>query len=454
MPAAAHPVRQRGQALPFAVFLLIASTAVMLFSLNAGQVTVEKTRITNAADAAAYSAGVTLARALNYGGYTNRAMIANEVAVAQAVSAASWTNYALNTMTVGPRERIAFRVGWVIPADDMSRWLQLEAAFIGGTVADYYSGGSFSEGAERFAQLVNVAAGAIVGASSVAAHALSASQTTLYATLAADVALGDSPMAAAARQVAQTMDPAFETQIVPASVTALGFVRRYSDGDRARTRDTVMASLDEFTRGRNWDIRQQVPLTRARIERRGSTMMTDDFEGWVSQDSMVARWRTLTWRGWRDREEQLAESAVVAGTWDAQSSNTITDYAAEFGAGASAYLGLPAYFDLHDLSAAAGTDSTGLTILVEKARAALQTSGNALQARQEGRLDLYQGEPLAGRLAALSRVEVYFARPTPRADGRDELASLFNPFWEVRLVQPNAVDRAFMAARQGLESLP
>ena len=121
MPTAAHPVRQRGQALPFAVFLLIASTAVMLFSLNAGQVTVEKTRITNAADAAAYSAGVTLARALNYGGYTNRAMIANEVAVAQAVSAASWTNYALNTMTVGPRERIAFRVGWVIPADDMSR---------------------------------------------------------------------------------------------------------------------------------------------------------------------------------------------------------------------------------------------------------------------------------------------------------------------------------------------
>lgn len=42
----------------------------------------------------AYSAGVMHARAMNFKAYGNRALIANEVLVAQMVSLSSWAQYA------------------------------------------------------------------------------------------------------------------------------------------------------------------------------------------------------------------------------------------------------------------------------------------------------------------------------------------------------------------------
>ena len=61
--------------------------------VNAGKMLTEKIRVTNAADAAAYSAAVVEARALNYDAYLNRAMVANEMVIAQMVSLASWLDY-------------------------------------------------------------------------------------------------------------------------------------------------------------------------------------------------------------------------------------------------------------------------------------------------------------------------------------------------------------------------
>ena len=44
-------------------------------------------------------------------------------------------------------------------------------------------------------------------------------------------------------------------------------------------------------------------------------------------------------------------------------------------------------------------------------------------------------------LWALSAAEVYFRRPAD-APARVEYASLFNPYWQVRLAAPTAADRA------------
>jgi redox-regulated HSP33 family molecular chaperone len=60
---------------------------------NGGQLVQEKLRLTNTADAVAYSAGVFEARMLNYDAYTNRAIIANQIAIGQAVGLASWAKY-------------------------------------------------------------------------------------------------------------------------------------------------------------------------------------------------------------------------------------------------------------------------------------------------------------------------------------------------------------------------
>ncbi|CAN5714613.1 hypothetical protein BH11PSE12_BH11PSE12_33790 [soil metagenome] len=60
-----------------------------------GQQSINKMKLQNTADAAAYSAVMAEARDYNFSAYTNRAIIANQVAVAQVVGLTSWSrNYA------------------------------------------------------------------------------------------------------------------------------------------------------------------------------------------------------------------------------------------------------------------------------------------------------------------------------------------------------------------------
>ncbi|HTH95269.1 MAG TPA: pilus assembly protein TadG-related protein [Rhodocyclaceae bacterium] len=71
----------------FAALLMILGLYAM-YGMNS-QV-VEKIRLQNTADAAAYSAAIIEARDYNFSAYTNRAMVANQVAVAQFVGLTSW----------------------------------------------------------------------------------------------------------------------------------------------------------------------------------------------------------------------------------------------------------------------------------------------------------------------------------------------------------------------------
>tara|TARA_R110002072_G_scaffold32211_5_gene98610 strand:+ start:2094 stop:4115 length:2022 start_codon:yes stop_codon:yes gene_type:complete len=82
--------KQRGQAAVF-VILFSAILLVAAFSLfKTGKITTNKMQLQNAADAAAYSMSVVEARDLNFASYMNRAIVANEVGIAQFVGLASW----------------------------------------------------------------------------------------------------------------------------------------------------------------------------------------------------------------------------------------------------------------------------------------------------------------------------------------------------------------------------
>src|SRR5437870_4215639 len=85
--------RQRGQAILWFLTTAAACCAVFALVYNVGQVTNEKEKIVNAADASAISGALTEARILNFEAYTNRALIANEVSIAQLVSLDSWFEY-------------------------------------------------------------------------------------------------------------------------------------------------------------------------------------------------------------------------------------------------------------------------------------------------------------------------------------------------------------------------
>ncbi|MDX1518678.1 MAG: pilus assembly protein TadG-related protein, partial [Gammaproteobacteria bacterium] len=80
----------RGQAAVFVLLFLGVLTLSLVFVYKAGKVTTERMQVQNAADAVAYSVSTIEARDLNFIAYTNRAMIANEVAIGQMVGLASW----------------------------------------------------------------------------------------------------------------------------------------------------------------------------------------------------------------------------------------------------------------------------------------------------------------------------------------------------------------------------
>lgn len=79
--------------------LLFAAAAALasLLLFNSGMLANTKTQLQNAADAGAYSGAVMLARDHNFAAYANRAMVANQVAVAQLVSLDSYLEDAAST---------------------------------------------------------------------------------------------------------------------------------------------------------------------------------------------------------------------------------------------------------------------------------------------------------------------------------------------------------------------
>ncbi len=107
--------KQRGQALIFVTVTALAMILALLVMFNMGQVTTEKMRLQNTADAAAYSSALAQARDYNFSAYLNRGMIANDAAVAQLVGLASWgRNYydTFNRLTTDVDKKYAGKVNF------------------------------------------------------------------------------------------------------------------------------------------------------------------------------------------------------------------------------------------------------------------------------------------------------------------------------------------------------
>jgi len=81
---------------------LLMVTCVVIFSVfNSGRAVNEKMNLVNAADATAYSGALVASRQLNFMAYTNRAMIANEVAIGHMVSFQAEVNLVEDALTEG-----------------------------------------------------------------------------------------------------------------------------------------------------------------------------------------------------------------------------------------------------------------------------------------------------------------------------------------------------------------
>ena len=86
LPHSARPaIGQRGQALVFALFTSVLVILALFAMYSMGGQTIEKIKLQNTPDAAAYSAALAEARDYKFSAYTNRAMVANKFGLAQFV---------------------------------------------------------------------------------------------------------------------------------------------------------------------------------------------------------------------------------------------------------------------------------------------------------------------------------------------------------------------------------
>lgn len=425
---------QEGQVLPLAVVCLFVVSLFLYYAVSSGRLVGEKIRVTNAADAAAYSAATVEARALNFSAYANRAIIANQVALVQALSLASWTNYFADLWI--NLDHASERLVALIPPDDLIRWGQLQATLVGEAYATVYGGVDPRE----IAQYVNYAAGAIVSAADLASQGLQVSEAAVRNSLrAAEFTGSGAQQLRLAAEAAQITDPSVTITIVPQSHDFDRFVKLYDRDERGRLADVVRRSRDEFSRERSWTLRNLLGfLGSKRIERTGNTDLAD-FDHWIAHDE--ATYRSSGGLFSSSKRETLAAGWAVVGGGP-QSGSTSADYSLP-----GLFAGLPGIYDLRDLGSP--QPRSGTSVYASKA-----ATDVGLAARPGGRLAVFDSRPPGGVVGALSRAEVFFERPDRRVDGKEESGSTFDPYWRVRLVPIVESDRAYAAIRQNGVVLP
>jgi len=464
--------RQRGQALVFGIFLLLAGLAGLFFLFDTGQVTAEKTRLVTTADAVAHGAGVMQARALNFDAYANRALVANEVLVAQMVSLSSWAQYA---------QTHAENLPWRFPecADPYGYGAAFGAAFRYGVLyaalcylTVQYAGDYIAQIAEQVPPLAE----AVVAAVEVNKAAILAAQTFLHAPGAFQVA-----RKSVMQEIADANYAGDGTVTASAQLAGdgwPGFTQHYQGDERGRFAEIskAAANSDAFVRGRSWNAVAVAPpfwewtcamaKRKNSVKRRGGTELIN-YDEWKAEDT-ESYWEVHNVGRWFPRCG-TDEQAIAYGEQQAHPYDADQDESAALLGGSPAtnpdahgyassdqwsnYTGLPSFYDLSPAQLKAGAPGPVLRLQVRLTRARDQI------ATPEGRSAIRQADDPAGsrrnvvayqsalsdgEMMASAAVEVWFARPPGstenawgKAQGKPvELASLFNPYWQVRLLDP------------------
>jgi len=396
--------RQSGQALVVALGLLLAGGAMLYAMFSAGQVAAAKQRLTDTADAAAWSAGLWRARVLNYHAYANRAIVANEVAIAQAVTLLAWAKY-FERLTLN-----AALLGKVFPVAEPVLTGVAEAAVLA------------REAAQLAAEVEIPARGAhAVGYKEI----LQASQEILHLSTQG---FGLNMVTA---EVARANDPAYFAWVLPdPSLGWQRFTHRAQTVDeRRRLADLVLASLDPFTSGpRSEDIHTPIPspcLNLMRLRKRGATTLSEDLDRWQAVDTLSFHTRSLRFLRCRESEALplgwgAAEAGAEASTLTANAGGVDINPRANALAGASitrfgSYAGIARVREL-DYESLANTrfPTSGLAVVARARAGAVATAGERRLAA--GRLVSPDGFAGDGRhLWALSASEC--CRTEQRAAG-------------------------------------
>jgi hypothetical protein len=430
---------QRGQVLAMMLLLLAALIGGFLYVFDSGQVARAKLQAVGAADAAAYGAAQWQARTLNDEAYLNRAMVANEVAIAQSVSLRSWSAY------MGQLLQNASTVGSVFPPVGAA----LESAREAWDVVDRSL-------RQLLPPLETAASAWNVGVLSRAGEVAQAVAGPAAASVAAELARANLP------------GGAYEPLLVGPAAGNLArwrsYTMRYGDrGDeRRRLREVVLASRDGFSARRDWTLGPSV----TQLRKRGGTDLIG-YDAWRGLDTLsmhesllfVRHEEPLGWGGAEQRHREAQGRGEHGGSY--HDNPRASRYAEDAITARTGYRGLPAFRDLAGFdrrSRRGESQPLRYEVALREPALVIATSDRALG----GAASLVPGEapksfPPAfhrGGLRALAAARVEFMRPEARGDGRGELPSLFNPYWQARLAPVTRAQRLTADLADGLVADP
>jgi len=442
--------QESGQVLPLGLVLVVLCVVGALLVFNTSQVASDKMRLANGADAAAYSGALWQARALNYQAYANRAMVANQVAIGQAVSLQSWMTYAAMTSQnlATATKPIPFLN---VVTSGIDRAIVLAEKVI-------------TAGAKTMLVVSNAATGA-----------LSLSQSAMHAATLVNTA-------ELIAVVAKETDPRFSTNSVyglgSKAVNAsewLAFNTQHTKKDKEKMlerQQLIMQSRDEFTRARNWDLFKHWLPSKLflfhKLQRQGGTQLLSvttpqgmQWE-WVAKDTLSIQNKRLKFFGTSLSELPVAWASAFTNSRRAnrpinrQSCGvtarapdciqfTSDNHRAERYADRSVpnllgkqtrvplrgYSGVRSFWDLSD-EAQDATDAR-LTVRVEVSLAAekLVASDAIINADQ-----LSSRVVVAGKtLSSISAADVLYRHPRHHFMSKNlhKKANAYNPYWQAQL---------------------
>lgn len=438
--------KQCGQALPLTLILLTVTASIVFYVFNTGQLVQEKIGLTNTADAVAYSAGNFEARMLNYDAYTNRAMIANEIAIGQAVGLASWAKYA---SIAGP---------------NLARFAQF-IPYVGAAIASALrTAGNVSNNI-----LTSKILAISVTANDLAIQALKNSQIAVHGS-GSSVALANRKRVM--DEVAQQNDPDVVVDLLPISDNFSTFTQHYTSRDQRKRMGQLVENErkgDDFFKRRNWQFGIFGCPVGLGFKKRGSTEFIDMVDGWKSMDTLSFHTYRIRRFSCRHRERPIGYGTAFSknglndtGITYARSrrdnrrasafADSTSGKAAGFAPSSVLKGAIPEFYELSKETLKQDDPRTQLTIRVSKSDEDQRYSGGASIIKPTGKLDLYSGQQFKGLSASIARVEVFFERPdgSNKQYNKVELGSLFNPYWQVHLLPVSSAERARAALLQGI----
>lgn len=463
--------KQKGQSIPLgiALFLVLGLMSIVLF--NTGQTVSDKSRLVNTADSAVYSGLLWQARAMNFQAYTNRAMVANQVAMAQAVSINSWSGYIAKA---GENLDLAF--GWI--------------PYVGVVTKIIYN---LSKGIDTILNPISKGMLSVVNAVNAS---LSVAQEAMY--YAAFVSTPD-----VVNSVVKSNEPehqkfkwatAFSVVNVGLNWKEWNDFTESSDvhQDLAETErfNMINASLDKFSKERKWRFFNFfipiTPLNWVRFEKAGTTKLVrhnGKYE-WFAKDALSLREKRYTWRGRKYSDIPIAGASSLANTED--SHRTIMgDDPSFFGGRHSVaqsrdwdfggfgfhaqrsmkhYGGIHAYRSLSkELREQPEPPTMKLRIQVSMKTGQVMDSDVLVNDEQ------YKAsvETPGDVLSSVSTAEMYFEKPCFDTECVEEYANGYSPYWDVRLsntsgllrlaahtTQANVLTDSLASRDSSLERLP